>query len=290
MKNPSYSTGFFIPWVWEITAPFAPKNHNKTPHLPLIVAKLSNFQSEIHAMRLFTCSILAVGFMFLALRADGQQAQSNREEAMKLIYVFDPLCGWCYGFSHVITEFAVAHPEMDVEVVAGGMVLGERVGPLADIAPYLRGAYKNVEERTGVTFGEAYLNELFGEATMTMDSEPPSRALAAFRAINPNEHAVLRFASAIQKAIYYDGVAPRDVSAWVALAVQNGLDARAFEAAYNDPATEKAMLSGFGKSDALGVTGFPTVVVAHNEKLYAIARGYADLAALERALAQVKAE
>lgn len=256
----------------------------------MIVAKLSNFQPEIHAMRRFTYSILAVGFMFFALRADGQQAQSNREEAMTLIYVFDPLCGWCYGFSHVITEFAAAHPEMAVEVVAGGMVLGERVGPLADIAPYLRGAYKNVEERTGVTFGEPYLTELFGEATMTLDSEPPSRALAAFKAINPNDRDILRFASAIQKAIYYDGVAPRDVTAWVELATQYGIDGRAFEAAYNNPATEKAMLSGFGTSDALGVTGFPAVVVAHNDQLHTIARGYTDLDALERAFAQMKAQ
>lgn len=241
-------------------------------------------------MRTLIQSFAVLAFLFFASPADAQPSQSKPEEPMKLIYVFDPLCGWCYGFSNVITAFADAHPELEVEVVAGGMVLGDRVGPLADIAPYLRSAYKNVEDRTGVTFGEAYLKELFGEATMTMDSEPPSRALVAYRSITHNERAVLRFASAIQRAIYYDGVAPRDVSAWVQLATEFGIDARAFEAAYNDPATEKAMLSGFSKSDALGVTGFPTVIVAHNDQLYAIARGYADAAALERALAQVKAQ
>ncbi len=241
-------------------------------------------------MRMRWFSVMIVAFLFFASSADGQPAQVTPEEPMKLMYVFDPLCGWCYGFSNVITAFADAHPEMEVEVIAGGMVLGDRVGPLADIAPYLRGAYKNVENRTGIVFGEAYLQELFGEAAMTMDSAPPSRALVAYRSIVRDERAVLRFASAIQKAIYFDGVAPRDVHAWIQLATEFGIDARAFDAAYNDPATEKAMLSGFGKSDALGVTGFPTVLVAHNDQLYAIARGYADAAALERALVEVKAQ
>lgn len=238
-------------------------------------------------MRLSKLALLSVVLLAFALRADGQQAAHASEEPMKLIYVFDPLCGWCYGFSNTIVDFADAHPELEVEVVAGGMVLGDRVGPLADIAPYLRGAYKNVEERTGVTFGEAYLQELFGDATMTMDSEPPSRALAAYRSIVNNERAVLRFASAIQKAIYYDGVAPRDVSAWVSLATEFGIDARTFEAAYNDPAVERNMLGGFNKSDALGVTGFPTVLVVHNDQLYAIARGYAPLDQLEMAFDRV---
>ena len=72
-----------------------------------------------------------------------------------IIYVYDALCGWCYGFSPVIKQvFEKYQAQFDFEVISGGMILGERQGPIGEVAAYIKGAYKTVEDTTGVKFGE----------------------------------------------------------------------------------------------------------------------------------------
>lgn len=217
-----------------------------------------------------------------AFSADASNPATNPDPPMKVIYLFDPLCGWCYGFSDVINAFIDAHQDIEVEIVAGGMVVGERVGPLSDIAPYLRSAYKNVEDRTGVKFGAPYLEELFGEATMEMNSEPPSRALASFKLITGDERAAFAYAAAIHRMIYEQGHAPGDIEALTRCAVDLGVNAAHFNEVYHSAESETLMRAGFLKSDALGVSGFPTVLLSDGQGLAPLARGYVDLPSLSQ--------
>jgi putative protein-disulfide isomerase len=78
----------------------------------------------------------------LPIQAKNMQAKDT------IFYVFDPMCGWCFGFSGVIKQAAKDY-QNDFEFVAisGGMVVGEREGPIGDFADYILGAYKRVEER-----------------------------------------------------------------------------------------------------------------------------------------------
>ena len=77
---------------------------------------------------------------------------SNEEKSdMKLIYYFDALCGWCYGFSPVMSKVQEKYSgKLDIEVVSGGLFLGKRAGGVNEVAPHIKaGAYKSVERRTG---------------------------------------------------------------------------------------------------------------------------------------------
>ncbi len=209
-------------------------------------------------------------------------AQNQSSPPMTIIYAFDPLCGWCYGFSGVIQGFVTRHPELEVEIISGGMVTGDRIGPLSEIAPYLRTAYKGVEDRTGVMFGEPYLKELFGEATMEMTSVPSSRALATFKQLHDDQRAAFAYGSALQKAIYYDGVAPGNIEVFADLAAEFGIDRAIFLSTYRSDAIEKSMLADFSKSDALSVNGFPTVLLVKDNSVTPLSRGYVDLETLEK--------
>ncbi len=63
--------------------------------------------------------------LFITTGSFSQEKAVSASSTMKLIYVYDALCGWCYGFSPVITDFSARHAsEFAVEVVSGGMVLG----------------------------------------------------------------------------------------------------------------------------------------------------------------------
>jgi len=219
---------------------------------------------------------LILSFLLLILATLIQAQQLDKTSNMKIVYAFDPLCGWCYGFSKSFETFIASHPALDVEIVCGGMVTGDRVGPLADIAPYLRSAYKDVEQRTGVTFGEAYLAELFGDATMLMNSIPPSRALVAFKMLNPDPRAAVQFASAIQAAIYSKGLAPENEAGWVNLAREFGLDGEAFQNAMQSEQCRVDLQNEFIRVQQMGVNGFPTVMLSIDNELHTLSRGYTD--------------
>ncbi len=62
-----------------------------------------------------------------------------------IIYCYDAYCGWCYGFSPVIKKIAGDYKdEMEIEVLSGGMMIGEGVMPIEKIGPYIQTAYKSV--------------------------------------------------------------------------------------------------------------------------------------------------
>jgi putative protein-disulfide isomerase len=77
---------------------------------------------------------------------------------MKLVYVMDPLCGWCYGNAlnteKLFTEF---RNEIDFEILPAGMWAGNHVKKQA---PYLANYFiKNdaqIAQRTGTPFGSEY--------------------------------------------------------------------------------------------------------------------------------------
>lgn len=228
--------------------------------------------------------VLAVLLTFQPWTTIYGQEQENTSE-MRIIYAFDPLCGWCYGFSKSFDAFISQHPELEVEIVCGGMVTGDRVGPLADIAPYLRSAYKDVEDRTGVKFGEAYLAELFGDATMIMNSIPPSLALSAFKMLNKDARAAVKFGAAIHNAIYFNGVAPENQDDWVALAVTFGLDAKDFRQAMESEQCQINLQNEFIRVQQMGVNGFPTVTLFDGNETHTLSRGYVDSATLSKQFA-----
>lgn len=205
------------------------------------------------------------------------------------IYVYDPLCGWCYGFSPVMTALWSHYAgEATLEVVAGGMVRGDRVGPVGEVAPYIREAYKQVEQRTGVTFGPAYLRDLLGEGRTVQDSEPPCLAHTAFRILHPDR--ALDFAAAVQKAIYFDGLAPRDRDGLIALAGTLGADTRAFARLLDEDDTWQEMINEFNRSEGLGVNGFPTLFLEVENRRYVLSRGYQPIGPLQERVEQILRE
>ncbi|WP_420457690.1 DsbA family protein [Neolewinella sp.] len=198
----------------------------------------------------------------------------------QLYYCYDALCGWCYGFSPVITEFARRHGEVPVQVVSGGMITGERIGPIGEVAGYIKQAYKVVEDRCGVEFGQAFLRDILEEGSAVFTSVPAAVAMAVFQEQLPER--ALEYAAVLQRAIYYDGIEPLDHAAYADRAAALGADREDFLTKMDDPAYLEKAEADFALSQSFGVTGFPTLVYESvSGELYALARGYLPLQNLE---------
>ena len=215
----------------------------------------------------------------VALFALGSNTGKSQNK-MKVIYVYDALCGWCYGFSPVISQFETTYQDsVEVEVLSGGMVTGSRIGPIGEVAPYISWAYKDVENGTGVKFGTVFLEQTLKKGTAIFTSVPPSIALSVFKSLSPHRH--LSFAAALQKAIYFDGIEPENTAAYGSLAEKFGLDGKKFVAAMNDAQQIANTEKEFEQSSSLGVTGFPTVFVESGGSYHKIASGYVPFKVLE---------
>lgn len=203
-----------------------------------------------------------------------------------VIYVYDALCGWCYGFSPVMKRLQENfHDTVGFRVVSGGMVLGERAGEIGKVAPYIKGAYKRVEELSGVVFGQPFLDAL-DEGSMLFSSDAPSRALTLFRRQHPEQQ--VAFAHALQSAIYSAGLPPVAASTYETLAAQFGIpDPQGFANAMNAPDVHKETASDYAEARQLQANGFPAVYVKHGSTYYKIAHGFTDYASLEARLQQV---
>ncbi len=205
----------------------------------------------------------------------------------RIIYVYDALCGWCYGFRPVIRRLYETYADQfEFDVLSGGMMTGARVKPVAESMGYIEQAYKVVEEHTGVRFGAAYLNGLLKAGTYRSDSEKPGVAMTLFKRQAP-KHAVA-FASTLQRALYYDGIDLNVDAHYGPLVEPYGLRPDDFVAGLSDAAVWEQTRAEFHLVAQLGVNGFPSVIVDVGGRLYQIARGYLPYEPLEENLMRVR--
>ncbi|HRE51803.1 MAG TPA: DsbA family protein [Flavitalea sp.] len=195
-----------------------------------------------------------------------------------LVYCYDAYCGWCYGFSPVIKKIAEVYKEqVDIEVFSGGMILSPQPAPIGVMAPYIREAYKTVEERTGIEFGKDFLWHIFNpdKSDWFPDSLKPAIALCIFKEFYPCDQ--VSFAASLQYALNYEGRDLTDDEAYRRLLHQYRIPEEDFYDKLHSREYEQKAQYEFALVKQLKVTGFPTAFIQAEElKFYMIARGYTD--------------
>lgn len=205
------------------------------------------------------------------------------EQGITLYYVYDALCGWCYGFSPVMRQVQeqFAGSEVKIEVISGGMVLGERAQPIGHMANYILEALPRLESMTGVSMSEAY-KEVLREGTRVYDSLLPSRALSAWKNQFPERQ--LEYAAALQKAIFEDAEPVNQPELYPQLAAQLGGDAQALQQELNSEHNQYNTQTEFQFTQELGISGFPALIGLKEGKFYMLARGFTPLEQLEETM------
>jgi putative protein-disulfide isomerase len=195
-----------------------------------------------------------------------------------LIYCYDAYCGWCYGFSPVMNKLAIEYSQVfDIEVLSGGMILPESPLAIGVTSGYIQKAYRSVEERTGVNFGEDYLWHIFNpdKSDWFPHSEKPAIAMCVFKDYYPEMQ--VRFASDLQYALHYEGRDLCDDEAYRHLISKYQLPEEEFYRRLRSADYKQRAYDDFALVKQLKVTGFPTVLLPASEsKFYLVARGYTD--------------
>ncbi|SFE10338.1 putative protein-disulfide isomerase [Chitinophaga sp. CF118] len=205
---------------------------------------------------------------------------------MKLIYIYDPICGWCYGFTPVIQQLQQQFSkEITFEILSGGMMLNANRRPASAMYTYIQDAHKRVEETTGIAFGPAFLNEYLHTDDI-MDSEKPSIALTVFKQYQPEN--AISFAHDMQVALNYDGKSLNDDQTYIELVQKYQLPEQEFLNKMKEEENRYATHEEFNMIQQWGITGFPAAILDNGEQLYLIARGYTPLERILEAITEIK--
>ncbi|ATO32710.1 hypothetical protein DZA65_01784 [Dickeya dianthicola] len=87
-----------------------------------------------------------------------------------LHYVFDPLCGWCYGASPTVAALAY-HPAFRLELSPSGLFADEGARSMNDeFAAYAWSNDQRIARLTGQPFSERYRQQVLGDRQQAFDS------------------------------------------------------------------------------------------------------------------------
>jgi len=196
-----------------------------------------------------------------------------------LIYCYDAYCGWCYGFSPVMKQVeAIYADQLEIEVLSGGMIIGEAVQPIENMAHYIEGAYQNVENLSGIKFGEDYLWHIRHPdlSDWVMNSEKPAIALCIFKEYYPEKQ--VAFAADLQYALHFEGRDLCDDEAYRHLVEKYSINEEAFFSKLKDETYKDQAYYEFSLCKQLQVTGYPAVLLQESDsKFHLLARGYTAL-------------
>lgn len=182
-------------------------------------------------------------------------------ETSTLHYIYDPLCGWCYGAAPLI-EAARSIAGLNIVPHGGGMMAGSNRQPVTDaLRRYVMPHDERIAGLTGQTFGDDYFDGLLRDAGAVFDSEPPITAILAAQTLDGRG---LELLHRVQRAHYVEGLRIADPAVLHTLAAEIGLDPDAFAAAYaaaSGAATAGHIAASRQLLAQVGGTGFPTLAL-----------------------------
>ena len=182
-----------------------------------------------------------------------------------LHYIYDPLCGWCYGAAPLVKAARAVVP---VRAHAGGMMAGparQRVSP--ELRAYVMPHDRRINQLTGQPFGEAYVDGLLRDTTAVFDSAPPIAAMLAAEQLDGRG---LDMIARLLTAHYLEGRRIADSAVLVEMAGTLGLDADMFAHALEQmqgAPVEQHMGATRQLMARTGVRGFPGFVLERDGQL-----------------------
>ncbi len=191
---------------------------------------------------------------------------------MKLIYVMDPMCSWCWGFR---AQFEALNQrlsqrvsaEIPIQHVMGGLAPDSDEPMTEKTRQYVQSQWQAVAEKTDAEFNW----DFWEQCQPRRSTYPACRAVIA--AGLQSSTAITDMILAIQQAYYLQARNPSDDAVLTALASEIGLDAGRFSADLNNTATNKQLQSNILRANELGVRSFPTVLLQSSAGMQVLTTG-----------------
>ena len=177
-------------------------------------------------------------------------------------YLFDPLCGWCYGASPAIQQLD-QHASIQLELAPTGLFSGSGRTMDAAFAEYAWSNDVRIEKLTGQRFTEDYRTQVLGKVGSRFDSATTTLALTAVALTEPAHE--LEALKVLQEARYVQGLDTCTVPTVEKLLRDTGLGSAADRLIADDAELLAANAARVHKARGLmqrfGAQGVPALIV-----------------------------
>lgn len=198
----------------------------------------------------------------------------------ELIFVLDPMCSWCWGFTPIIEELRTTlNDEYTFSLVLGGLRTKGEMPWDERSKEYLRGHWEQVSQRTG----QAFSDSLFEKESFDYDTYPACKAVITVRELFGMESA-FEYLHTIQKAFYTKAQDITNTDVLHELLKDMGLDSKAFKILFESERAQLLMEHDFAKARSMGANAFPSVVVIDEEGHMVCQKGYRSLLEMKKLL------
>ena len=192
------------------------------------------------------------------------------QENMKIIYIGDPMCSWCYGIAPQWEKVYEHYKESaEIEIIMGGLRPYHKV-PMTEMKDFLAEHWHQVNKATNQPFSYGILDN----SSLVYDTEPPCRATAIVRELAPDK--AIPFFKLIQEDFYSENKYLGSTDSYTESLKTLGIPVEDFAEAFESDKWKEQIKLDFQKSRSLEVSSFPTILVEKEGRISVVAKGYSE--------------
>ncbi len=198
----------------------------------------------------------------------------------EIIYVGDPLCGWCYGFTNVFEKVIEKYQDIaKITIVMGGLKVEESIHINKKIKNLIYKNWTTVMDKTGQTFAVDLIDKL---PEGKYNSEPPCRAVVTMR--NLKQEATFHYYKELHTAMYRMAKNNTDPALFSEIAQRHSITKEAFNKSYNSDTMKIKTQMDFDFSKSSGVLGFPAFILKDEGGTFVLNQGYKPYEMIEKGI------
>ncbi|MBW3696484.1 DsbA family protein [Vibrio sp. T187] len=176
---------------------------------------------------------------------------------VKLHYVHDPMCSWCWGYKPTLEQLKQQLPaSIEFNYVVGGLAPDSEEPMSADMQQKLQAIWKRIEQQLGTEFN----HDFWTECKPVRSTYPACRAVIA-AGFQDHYEAMLE---AIQHAYYLRAMLPHSTETHQQLAEELGLNVQQFMNDLSGKLLEGELEDQLSFKHAMGVASYPTLMLEVN--------------------------
>jgi putative protein-disulfide isomerase len=183
-------------------------------------------------------------------------ASDDTMQSIAFDFLFDPLCGWCYGAAPTIAALRTALP-VRFDLYPIGLFYKEGVRPMdTGIAQYIRQVDQRLSQMTGQPLGKDYMAKLVVAGAPALNSAPAIRAILAAESGVAGKGLDLQ--ETLQKARFVDGRDITDSAEIAKIAAENGIE---LEKTITEADVDRRIAASRQLLARYGMNGVPALVL-----------------------------
>ncbi|TBR41937.1 DsbA family protein [Marinomonas agarivorans] len=205
-----------------------------------------------------------------------------------LIYCYDPMCSWCWGFTPTWQALKSAlaplidKKELTIQPMLGGLAVDSNAPMPLPMRDKLQATWQQISQQLGTEFNY----DFWTECQPRRSTYPACRACLVARDQGLEEEMIEQ----IQHAYYLHAKNPSDLDTLTECAHKLGMKETGFlKAMEHVKATEQLELE-VSQARQLGLNSFPSLAVIQGNRFIAIPLNYQDSAPMVAAIQQAISE